>query len=101
MKISLSDACFGPNVSIDGESLFMDEYDSRTDDEIRNLRLRLIDELVKIINDVDMSDLKVIAEIVVTRGIEFEYNESESHTSDCEQCGSYNTREVYDKKVIN
>jgi hypothetical protein len=98
MKLSMSEACFGPNVSIDDESLFQDEYDNRSDDEIRELRMRLINELSAIVNNLDMMDLKTIGEIVVSRSNSFEYIEEESSTTDCDQCGNYNTRETYVKR---
>ena len=97
MKISLSESCFGPNVSIDGETLFKDEYDNRSDEDIKSLRMKLIDELSNVVNELDMADLKTIAEIMISRNSKFEFIEEEYSQSDCDQCGSYNTRESYVK----
>lgn len=101
MKISLSESCYGPNVSIDGESLFQDEYDNRSDDDIKLLRMKLILELSNVVNNLDMADLKTIAEIMVSRNSNFEFIEEEYSQTDCDQCGSYNTREAYVRKDNN
>ena len=44
-KIELVEDCFGPDVRIDGESLFIHEYDNRNKEEIQKLQESDIDEL--------------------------------------------------------
>ena len=44
-KITLIENCFGPDVEIDDESLFIHEYDNRNPDMISDLQDQLIDKL--------------------------------------------------------
>lgn len=96
MRIDISEGCFGPNVSIDGESLFKHEYDKRTDEEVDILQQILLDELSKIKSSLDMSDWSQIAEILASRGV-FEYDENSDDGSSCDQCGNYNWHHIYIK----
>lgn len=98
MKIDIIEGCFGPDVRIDEESLFQHEYDKRSDGDIRELRVKLIDEISSIIDNLDMNDLSQIADIVVSRS-NYEYLESQSHEGTCDQCDNYNYKRSYKKKI--
>jgi len=49
-KITLIENCFGPDVEIDDESLFIHEYDNRNPDMISDLQDQLIDKLKSLKN---------------------------------------------------
>lgn len=100
MKIEISEGCFGPDVTVDNESLFKHEYDTRTDEEMEVIQSKVLQELSDIKGNLDMSDWSAIANIIASRG-NFEYQENESTNTDCDQCGNYNYREVYNKKIDN
>ena len=44
-KIGLSENCFGTDVEIDDESLFIHEYDNRSPEMVNDLQDKLIDNL--------------------------------------------------------
>jgi|LakMenE01Jun11ns_1017448.scaffolds.fasta_scaffold9927987_10 hypothetical protein len=98
-KIILSENCFGPDVEIDGESLFIHEYDNRDPKLIEHLQDKLISKLKELKNVIRMNDWTTIAEIVTELSGEYEYkiDESDEGTS-CNQCGNYNHKYVYIKK---
>jgi hypothetical protein len=96
MKIEISEHCFGPDVKINGESLNEHEYDKRDEQEISKLKGILLNQLYLSIDKISMSDWKMIAEIVTTIG-NFEYDDSNSHESLCDQCSNYNTFHTYNK----
>lgn len=97
-KIVISESCFGPDVEIDGESLFMHEYDNRSSEMIINLQDKLIDELKSLKHILGMSDWYKIAEIVATTSEKYEYDTEESDEGDsCGQCGNYNWSYIYKK----
>ena len=74
MKIILSENCFGPDVEIDDESLFIHEYDNRNPEIISDLQDQLIDKLKSLKNNLSMSDWTEIAMMVINSCDEFEYD---------------------------
>lgn len=98
-KIILSENCFGPDVEIDGESLFIHEYDNRDPKLIERLQSNLISKLHELKNGIGMYDWTTIAEIVIQLSGEYEYKVDESDEGDsCDQCGNCNHKYVYIKK---
>ena len=101
-KIKLSENCFGPDVEIDDESLFIHEYDNRNPEMISDLQDQLIDKLKSLKNNLGMSDWTEITMMVINSGDEFEYdvdNSKEYEPSD--QCGNWNHNHIYIKKDKN
>jgi hypothetical protein len=98
-KIVLSENCFGSDVEIDGESLFIHEYDNRDPNVIESLQDKLISKLHELKGGMGMNDWTVIAEIVTQLSDEYEYNVDKSDEGNsCNQCGNYNHKYVYVKK---
>lgn len=97
MKLEILEGCFGPDVRIDGESLFKHEYDQRTNEDVDNLQQKLIDEISKVKFNLDMGDWAQIAQILAKRSNLFQDVEGESSEYSCDQCGNYNWRCVYIK----
>lgn len=96
-EIILSENCFGLDVEVDGESLFMHEYDNRDPEFIRSLRLKLINRLLELENQLDMDDLTLICDIIINKdGYEMDYDNSKFAES-CDQCGNYNHTHIYTK----
>ena len=77
-KIELVEDCFGPDVKIDGESLFIHEYDNRNKEEIQKLQESVIDELKLNLSRLDMEDCKTISHILAMRSSDFEYDKLNS-----------------------
>lgn len=99
-KIEISEDCFGLDVEIDGESLFIHEYDNRNPKMISDLQDELIDELKSLKHILDMKDWYQIAEMVTTTSEKYEYDTEESNEGDpCNQCGNYNWKHVFNKKT--
>ena len=98
-EIILKENCFGPDVEIDGESLFVHEYDNIDPKVVETIQDELISKLHELKGGMGMNDWTVIAEIIVNLSDEYEYNveESDEGTS-CDQCGNYNHKYVYNKK---
>jgi hypothetical protein len=98
-EIILKENCFGPDVEIDGESLFVHEYDNRDPKVVETIQDELISRLHELKGGMGMNYWTVIAEIIVNLSDEYEYNveESDEGTS-CDQCGNYNHKYVYNKK---
>lgn len=96
MKIEISEGCFGPDVMVDGESLFKHEYDTRTDEEMSGIQDKVLQELSCIKGNLDMADWSAIANIITYRG-KFELDESNSYESNCDQCGNWNYRNTFNK----
>jgi hypothetical protein len=97
-KIEISEGCFGPDVMVDDESLFMHEYDNRKPEMITDLQDELIDELKSLKDKLGMNDWYQIAEMVVTTSEKYEYDTEESDEGDsCGQCGNYNWKYIYKK----
>jgi len=96
-KIEYGEGCYGPNIAIDGESLHLHEYDTRTLESVDNLKLDVLSELSKIRAALDQRDWLQILEIVTSRGA-WEFNEAECREhSNCDQCGDYNWRHTFNK----
>jgi hypothetical protein len=101
-KIRLSENCFGPDVEIDDESLFIHEYDNRNPEMISDLQDQLIDKLKSLKNNLGMSDWAEIAMMVINGGDEFEYDVDNSKEYEpCDQCGNWNHNHIYIKKDKN
>lgn len=98
-EIILKENCFGPDVEIDGESLFIHEYDNRDPKVVEAIQDELISKLHELKGGMGMNDWTVIAEIIVNLSDEYEYNFEESNGgASCDQCGNYNHKYVYNKK---
>jgi hypothetical protein len=101
-EIRLSENCFGPDVEIDGESLFIHEYDNRSPEMVSDLQDQLIDKLRLIKNNLSMSSWTEIAMIVINNGDEFEYDvENSKDYEPCDQCGNWNHNHKFIKKNKN
>jgi len=98
-EIILKENCFGPDVEIDGESLFVHEYDNRDPKVVETIQDELISKLHELKGGMGMNDWTVIAEIIVNLSDEYEYNvEKSDEGTSCDQCGNYNHKYVYNKK---
>ena len=97
-KIELSEGCYGPDVEINGESLFLHEYDKRTEEEVLEYKIAFINELLKVVDKINLIDLRYIGEIITINSDDFEYIEEESNESTCDQCGNWNYNQVYIRK---
>lgn len=98
-EIIISEGCFGQDVTIDGESLFIHEYDNRDPKMIEDLQDKLLNKLTELKQGLGMNDWAEIAKWVVQLSGEYEYNTERSDDGDsCNQCGNYNWTEVYEKK---
>lgn len=97
-KIELVEDCFGPDVRIDGESLFIHEYDNRNKEEIQKLQESVIDELKLNLSKLDMEDWKTISQILTMRSSDFEYDNDNSHSGGCNTCGNYKSLLIYGRK---
>lgn len=97
-KIELSEHCFGSDISINEESLFIHEYDTRSEEYIREYKIALINELLKIVDNINITDLRYIGEIITINSNEFEFDDEQSHEDSCDQCGNYNYKQVFIKK---
>ena len=62
-KIILRENCFGPDVEIDGESLFIHEYDNRDPKVVETIQDELILKLQELKSGMGMDDWTVISEI--------------------------------------
>jgi hypothetical protein len=97
-EIILSENCFGIDVEVDGESLFVHEYDNRDPKKIDKLKESIILGLLDMKEQLGMDDWRQIAEILVVKSREFEYDTDNSIEFDhCSQCGNYNHKYVYKK----
>lgn len=95
--IEVVETCLGFNVIVDGESIFLSEYDERSEEHIRQLKLKLISELPGVVDQISSYDLQQIANIIVINGYNWEYDTEKSSKSICDQCSNYNFNEVYNK----
>jgi hypothetical protein len=99
-KIEISEGCFGLDVLIDGESLFIHEYDNRNPEMINDLQDDLIDKLKTLKGGMGMNDWSMIAEIIVKLSGDYEYDVENSDEGDsCDQCGNWNYKYIYNKKI--
>jgi hypothetical protein len=98
-KIGLSENCFGVDVEIDDESLFIHEYDNRSPEIINDLQDKLIDNLRSIKNKLSMNDWTEIVHLILNHGDEFEYDvENSTDYESCDQCGNWNHNHIYNRK---
>jgi hypothetical protein len=99
-EIILSEDCFGVDVKVNGESLFVHEYDNRDLKKIDELKEGLILGLLKVKEHLTMDNWTQIAEILAVTSREFEYDTDNSiEFEHCSQCGNYNHKYIY-KKII-
>jgi len=98
-KITLSENCFGVDVYVDDESLFIHEYDNRNPEMISDLQDKLLDKLKSLKHKLGMNDWTDIANIIINKGDEFEYDAENSRDYEpCDQCGNWNHNHTYIKK---
>ena len=98
-KIELNESCFGQDVLIDDESLFVHEFDNRDPKKIDSLKDDLLNTLCKLKERFGMNDWYQLAEMVVTISEEYDYSVEESNEgTSCEQCGNYNWNYIYKTK---
>lgn len=97
VRIEIGETCIGCDVVVDGESIFPSEYDERSEEHIRQLKLKLINELPSVVDQISSYDLQQIANIIVINGYDWEYDTENSSKSICNQCGNYNINEIYNK----
>jgi hypothetical protein len=98
-KITLSENCFGVDVEIDDESLFTHEYEKRTPEYVSDLQDKMIDYLKVIKNKLSMNDWGEIAQMIIDKGDEFEYDvENSMDYQPCDQCGTWNHNHIYNRK---
>jgi len=96
-EIKLIESCFGPDVIIDDESIFIHEYDNRDPKFVEGLRKKLLDKLIDIQDQLDMSDWTDICEVIIKHyGFELDYDNSK-YSKSCDQCGNYNHTHIYNK----
>ena len=93
--IEYGEHCYGSYVIVDGENLHHHEYDDRGEEYIRQLKLKLVNELPNIVDRLSTYDLKIIAEIIAQNNSDWEYDEEKSSNRTCDQCGNYNYKEIY------
>ena len=91
MKIEIIEHCFGPDVRVDNVSLFDDGILQQ--EEVFSAQEKLLNELSKIKDKLDMRDWTSIADILVCRNTKFEIEDS--NESNCDQCGNNNYRTTY------
>jgi hypothetical protein len=94
-EIEYGQHCFGSYIIVDGENLNFGEYDTRSEEYIRELKIKFLNELPNIVDRLSVYDLKTIAEIITQNNNDWEYDEEESKSSSCDQCGNYNYNEKY------
>ena len=101
-KIVLSENCFGPDVEINGESLFIHEYDNRNLEIVSNLQDDLINKLKLLKHKLSISDWYKIAQLIINNNDEYEYDvENSKGYKNCDQCGNWNHKYIYIKKYKN
>jgi hypothetical protein len=102
-KIVLSENCFGLDVEINGESLFIHEYDNRNPEIVSNLQDDLINKLKLLKDKLSISDWYEIAQLIVNNNNdEYDYDvENSKEYKHCDQCGNWNHNYIYIKKNKN
>jgi hypothetical protein len=99
--IEYGEHCFGTFVEIDGEDLHLHEYDERGEEYIKQLKLKLINELVNMVDVLSSYELKQIAEIVTQNNSKWECDQDRSRSGEsCDQCGNWNYKETYNKNIL-
>lgn len=90
--------CFGSYLIIDGENV--DNYEQNDQnrlDHILQLKLKLVVELEKNLHRLSVRDLTTISEIITQNNPDWEFDEENSRSNSCDQCGNYNYNEIYRK----
>jgi hypothetical protein len=102
-KIVLSENCFGLDVEINGESLFIQEQDNRNPEMVSNLQDDLINKLKLLKDKLSISDWYEIAQLIVNNNNdEYDYDvENSKEYNHCDQCGNWNHNYIYIKKDKN
>jgi hypothetical protein len=101
-KITISENCFGVDVEIDDESLFTHEYEKRTPEYVSVLQDKMVDKLKSLKDKLSMSDWVDIANIIIDKADEFEFDvENSKDYQSCDQCGNWNYNHIYVKKEKN
>ena len=101
-KITISENCFGVDVEIDDESLFIHEYENRAPEFVSDLQDKVIDKLKSLKDKLSMSDWADITNIIIDKGDEFEFDvENSKDYESCDQCGNWNYKHIYVKKEKN
>lgn len=93
--IEYGEHCYGSYVIIDGENINQSEFDDRSDEYIRQLKLKLINELPNVVDNLSSYQLRHIAEIITQNNSDWDFDEDGSRSNKCDQCGNYNYSEVY------
>lgn len=88
-KITLHEHCFGSSFQLN-ENVNFDNEDSKD---------IIIKELSTIKDELSESEWVDILEIIAYK--KFKYTKKESNTDTCEQCGNWNSTEVYEKLNID
>jgi hypothetical protein len=97
-EIIISENCFGPDVLIDQESLFVHKYENRDLKKIDNIKKILIKELNELRNDLTINDWTKILEIIIDKPNKYEYDvDNSTEIKNCEQCGNWNHKYVFKK----
>jgi hypothetical protein len=98
-NFELSENCFGPDVSVNGESLFTHEYDNRDPKMVSTLKSQVLDVLKENQERISLSDWRIILEIISTTDDRYEYDVDNSREyKSCDQCGNWNHTYIYLKK---
>jgi hypothetical protein len=85
-KIELGEGCYGPFIRINNVQI----------DDNYELKKSIIDELLLNIDKLDMGDYVNITKILVEK-CNYSFNNEQSTSDICEQCGNYNYSEIYEK----
>jgi len=94
MKIEIIEHCFGQYVNVDGIDV-CDRDDVYLKQDVQDKRLLLIEELKANMDDVHTGVWIHIAENLIDF---FDKNVDESSSDVCEQCGNWNSNQVYERK---
>lgn len=92
-KIFVGEGCFGPVVRVDGESMHLNENDTRTDEDVDKLRMIVIQEMIKNRKMLSTNDWMEIIQIL---GNSLQWNVIDQSNDSCDQCGNYNWDITYE-----
>jgi hypothetical protein len=96
MKLEIVEHCFGQYVNVDGIDV-CDTDDIYSKEELLEKRLLLIDELKDNILSINPNIYIEIANTLSSLD-SFDNNVDESSSNICEQCGNWNSSQVYERK---
>ncbi len=96
MKLEIINHCFGEYVRVDNVDV-CDMDDVYSKEEIAEKRMLLIEEL-KANMDVLHPGIWIEVAQALSHLESFENDENESDSDTCEQCGNWNSHDVYNKK---